>query len=78
MFHSLIRMGLLLYVYKVCATKRDAVKTTKFSQLPDVLVLTLKRFKHELNYSSKVNRCVSARGCGFKHELNYSSKVFGA
>lgn len=48
-----------MYSCEKCSKLRNGVKFSKVLQLPEVLCIHLKRFRHELMYSSKISSAVS-------------------
>ena len=47
------------YFCSTCNERQNAKKTLKICKLPDILIITLKRFKYSSHYSRKINRTVS-------------------
>lgn len=48
-----------MYSCEKCGKLRNGVKYSKVLQLPEVLIVHLKRFRHETMFSSKISQYVS-------------------
>lgn len=48
-----------MYSCEKCKKLRNGIKYSKVTQLPDILCIHLKRFRHELMYSSKISNQVT-------------------
>ncbi|XP_076260331.1 ubiquitin specific protease 20/33 isoform X2 [Rhynchophorus ferrugineus] len=68
-----------MYSCERCKKLRNGIKFSKVLQLPEVLCIHLKRFRHELMYSSKISAAVSfpLRGLDMKPylQISQSSRV---
>lgn len=70
-----------MYSCEKCGKLRNGVKYSKVVHLPEVLIIHLKRFRHEYMFSSKISQYVSFPLHGldltpFLHKGQFGSKTF--